>query len=114
MVQIDENQEAIACIRMLFDIYDSEKAAICLQETANDGNELLKPIVERDHWKLGSWLKVMSVHEWEAVLYPFGKEPNQNKYLSAMVQSLKQYATQLFNNIGLVGRVHFDVTLCDR
>ena len=38
---------------------------------------------------------------------------NQKKYLSAMVQSLEQYATQLFDNIGLVGRGHFNVTLCD-
>ena len=45
--------------------------------------------------------------------YPFGKEPNQKKYLSATVQSLERYATQLFNNNGLVGRVHFDVTPCD-
>ena len=44
---------------------------------------------------------------------PFGKEPNQKKYLSATVQSLEWYATQLFDNIGLVGRVHFDVTHCD-
>ena len=47
------------------------------------------------------------------LLYPFGKEPNQKKYLSATVQSLEQYATQLFDNIWLVGRVHFDVTPCD-
>jgi len=43
----------------------------------------------------------------------FGKEPNQKKYLSAMVQLLEQYATQLFNNVRLVVSVHFDVTLCD-
>ena len=30
-----------------------------------------------------------------------------------MVQSLEWYATQSFDNIGLVGRVHFDVTPCD-
>jgi len=30
-----------------------------------------------------------------------------------MVQSLEWYATQLFDNIGLVGKVHFDVTPCD-
>jgi len=45
--------------------------------------------------------------------YPFGKEPNQKKYLSATVQWLEWYATQSFDNIGLVGRVHFDVTPCD-
>ena len=33
----------------------------------------------------------------KAVLYPFGKEPNQKKYLSTMVQSLEQNATQSFD-----------------
>jgi len=47
------------------------------------------------------------------LLYPFGKEPNQKKYLSTTVQSLEWYATQSFNNMGLVGRVDFDVTPCD-
>jgi len=30
-----------------------------------------------------------------------------------MVQSLEQYAAQLFDNNGLVVSLHFDVTLCD-
>jgi len=30
-----------------------------------------------------------------------------------MVQLLEWYATQLFDIIWLVGRVHFNVTLCD-
>ena len=63
---IDENQEATAHIRMSVDIYDSEKPAIHLQESVNYGNEFPEPIVERDHWKLGSSLKLMSVHKWEA------------------------------------------------
>ena len=29
--------------------------------------------------------------------YPFGKEPNQKKYLSATVQSLERNATQSFD-----------------
>ena len=41
------------------------------------------------------------------------KELNQKKYLSPTVQSLEWYATQSFDNNGLVGRVHFDVTPCD-
>jgi len=45
--------------------------------------------------------------------YPFGKESNQKKYLSAIVQLLERYATQLFDNNWLVGRVHFNVTPCD-
>jgi len=51
---------------MSVDIYDSEKAAIRLQETVNDGDEVPNPIVEGDHWKLGSSLKLMSTREWEA------------------------------------------------
>jgi len=58
-------------------------------------------------------VEVMLVKWPNPVSYPFGKEPNQKKYLSATVQSLERNATQSFDNIGLVGRVHFDVTPCD-
>ena len=55
------------------------------------------------------------LHHWQGVSlpYPFWKRTNHKKCLSSMVQLLEQYVTQLFDDIGLVGRVHFNVTLCD-
>ena len=41
--------------------------------------------------------KGVKVVGMRAVSYPFGKEPNQKKYLSATVQSLERNATQLFD-----------------
>jgi len=47
---------------------------------------------------------------WGAGVVSFWKR-TQPKEISE--QSLEQYANQSFDNIGLVGRVHFDVTPCD-
>jgi len=58
MVRIDENQEAIARIRMSVDIFDSARAAEISQQNDNDGEAPPDTIVEGSHWKLGARLRL--------------------------------------------------------
>ncbi|KIJ48583.1 hypothetical protein M422DRAFT_162395 [Sphaerobolus stellatus SS14] len=65
MTRIDENQEAIARITMAVEQYDSSKVILNQEETENDGEEAPPPVVEGNHWKLGSPLPRVSAREWE-------------------------------------------------
>ncbi|KIJ31220.1 hypothetical protein M422DRAFT_267173 [Sphaerobolus stellatus SS14] len=65
MVRIDETQEAIARITMAVDQYDSSRYTMMQEEIENDGEEAPTPLIEGDHWKLGSPLQRISAQEWE-------------------------------------------------
>jgi len=65
MVRIDENQEAIARIRLSVDLYDAARLAAIQEQNENDGEELPVAVVEGVHWKLGSPLQLITAREWE-------------------------------------------------
>ena len=56
MTRIDENQEAIACIRMDVDAYDAElKAKVEAEDTEDSRKTKQKtPVLSQAHWRLGA------------------------------------------------------------
>ncbi|KIJ50559.1 hypothetical protein M422DRAFT_245175 [Sphaerobolus stellatus SS14] len=88
MVRIDENQEAIARITMAVEHYDRSKEALIEEEIENDGEEASIPVIEGDHWKLGSPLRRISAREWETVE---AGHPAFRRFEARLIEFLDQF-----------------------
>jgi len=64
MIKIDENQEAIAHIKMVIDPHDLATARILEEENENDGGAPPESLIAGSHWKLGSPMKMVTAQEW--------------------------------------------------
>ncbi|KIJ33594.1 hypothetical protein M422DRAFT_264356 [Sphaerobolus stellatus SS14] len=88
MVRIGENQEAIARITMAVEHYDRSKEALIEEEIENDGEEAPIPVIEGDHWKLGSPLRRISAREWETVE---AGHPAFRRFEARLIEFLDQF-----------------------
>ncbi|KIJ30421.1 hypothetical protein M422DRAFT_268076 [Sphaerobolus stellatus SS14] len=73
--RIDENQEAIARIRMFVDFHDEQLSKAVSAENLTDGCEPPpEPVCSQDNYALGSPLQKLSVGSLESATDPLGKD----------------------------------------